>query len=384
MKFVLYAHSVVSDWNNGNAHFLRGILSDLERRGHTTLVLEPEDGWSRANLIANHGTAPLENFATTFPHLHVTTYGGGFDHESALAGADVVIVHEWTPPDLVARIGRLRQSSDRFALLFHDTHHRGVSQSAAIEQLPLSDYDAVLAFGETLRRRYEKLGWGRRAFTWHEAADTTVFHPQIPTKPQKDLVWIGNWGDGERGEELRDFLVEPARQARLDGTVHGVRYPPEALDSLVTTNLGYRGWLPNAEAPASFAQHRMTIHVPRRPYVEALPGIPTIRVFEALACGIPLVSAPWRDEEGLFRPGQDFLVARDTAEMTHHLNAIRHDPDLAQGLVASGLHRIRERHTCAHRVDELLEILVALKLGAELNPSTAEPVNAGSKNKGHS
>ena len=60
MKFVLYAHSVVSDWNNGNAHFLRGILSDLERRGHSTRVLEPEDGWSRANLIANHGTAPLE------------------------------------------------------------------------------------------------------------------------------------------------------------------------------------------------------------------------------------------------------------------------------------------------------------------------------------
>ena len=63
MKFVLYAHSVVSDWNNGNAHFLRGILSDLERRGHSTQVLEPEDGWSRTNLIANHGTAPLERFA---------------------------------------------------------------------------------------------------------------------------------------------------------------------------------------------------------------------------------------------------------------------------------------------------------------------------------
>jgi spore maturation protein CgeB len=83
-------------------------------------------------------------------------------------------------------------------------------------------------------------------------------------------------------------------------------------------------------------------------------------VFEALACGIPLVSAPWRDEEELFRPGQDFLTARDTAEMTRQLIAIRHDQDLAQGLVASGLHRIRERHTCAHRVDELLAILTTL------------------------
>lgn len=357
MKFVLYAHSVVSDWNNGNAHFLRGILSDLERRGHATRVLEPEDGWSRANLIANHGTAPLERFAADFPHLNVTTYGAGFNHEAALDGADVVIVHEWTPAELVARIGRLRQSAGRFALLFHDTHHRGVSEAASIEQLPLQDYDAVLAFGETLRRRYERLGWGRRAFTWHEAADTTVFHPLPFTGSQKDLVWIGNWGDDERTQELHDFLIEPARQAQLDGTVLGVRYPPEALERLAATNLGYRGWLPNADAPATFARHRMTIHVPRRPYVDALPGIPTIRVFEALACGIPLVSAPWRDEERLFRPGQDFLMAHDTAEMTRHLTAIRHDQDLAQALVASGLHRIRERHTCTHRVDEMLAIL---------------------------
>ncbi len=146
----------------------------------------------------------------------------------------------------------------------------------------------------------------------------------------------------------------------MNGTVHGVRYPAEALEALGETGLAYKGWLPNAEAPAVFAQHRMTVHVPRRPYVEALPGIPTIRVFEALACGIPLVSAPWRDEEGLFRAGEDFLVAHDSTEMTRHLNAIRHDQDLAQGLVASGLYRIRERHTCAHRVDELLAILATI------------------------
>ena len=103
------------------------------------------DGAAR-NLIANHGTAPLERFAADFPHLNVTTYGAGFNHEAALDGADVVIVHEWTPGELVARIGRLRQSAGRFALLFHDTHHRGVSEAASIEQLPLQDYDAVFTW----------------------------------------------------------------------------------------------------------------------------------------------------------------------------------------------------------------------------------------------
>ncbi|MFX9521798.1 glycosyltransferase, partial [Acinetobacter baumannii] len=79
--------------------------------------------------------------------------------------------------------------------------------------------------------------------------------------------------------------------------------------------VAYKGWLPNARAPEIFARHRVTVHVPRRFYVDMLPGIPTIRVFEALACGIPLVSAPWSDAEGLFRPGRDFLFARDGLEV---------------------------------------------------------------------
>jgi spore maturation protein CgeB len=98
------------------------------------------------------------------------------------------------------------------------------------------------------------------------------------------------------------------------------------------------------------------VHVPRRPYVAALPGIPTIRVFEALACGIPLVSAPWTDAEGLFTPGEDFLVARNGAEMQKHLRAVLHDPELAARLRDQGRRTVLARHTCAHRVDELLKI----------------------------
>ena len=102
------------------------------------------------------------------------------------------------------------------------------------------------------------------------------------------------------------------------------------------------------------------MHVPRRFYVDALPGIPTIRVFEALACGIALVSAPWRDVEGLFRPGADYLVAADGEAMTAHLRALSHDPDLRDSLAASGLETVLARHTCAHRANELLAIVSRL------------------------
>ncbi len=358
MRFVLYTHSLRSDWNHGNAHFLRGVLRELEARGHRTLALEPEQSWSRANLLRDQGAGALDRFAEDFPELTTLTYGPEFDHEAALADATVVIVHEWTDPAIVARVGALRRGAS-FTLLFHDTHHRGVSDERAIAGLALDDYDAVLAFGETLRERYDRSGWGRRVFTWHEAADTRSFHPIEGVARQADLIWIGNWGDGERERELDTFLIEPARRLHLSGTVHGVRYPDSALESLRTSGLGYGGWIANADAPLAFARHRMTVHVPRRPYVQALPGIPTIRMFEALACGIPLVSAPWHDSEGLFRAGEDYLIAHDGDEMAAHLHALKHDAALAEALARNGLATIRARHTCAHRVDELMGILAA-------------------------
>jgi spore maturation protein CgeB len=112
----------------------------------------------------------------------------------------------------------------------------------------------------------------------------------------------------------------------------------------------------------------MTVHVPRRPYARILPGIPTIRVFEALACGIPLVSAPWSDSERLFRPGEDFLAAPDGAAMRRHLRALKNDPERAAALARSGRARIEARHSCAHRFDELLAICAAL--GRDLRPHT--------------
>jgi spore maturation protein CgeB len=135
-----------------------------------------------------------------------------------------------------------------------------------------------------------------------------------------------------------------------------VRYPPHALEALAEAGVDYRGWLPNFDAPEVFARHRVTVHVPRRPYVRALPGIPTIRPFEALACGIPLVSAPWDDVEGLFTPGEDYLVAHNGDEMREHLARLLSDSDLRKQIADRALHTIHERHTCAHRVDELLAL----------------------------
>ncbi|MEZ4433585.1 MAG: glycosyltransferase [bacterium] len=366
MRLVMFYHSLRSDWNHGNAHFLRGVVRELITDGHTVTVYEPADGWSIRHLREAHGDEPIRRFHRAYPTLDAIGYDPtSLDLDAALDRADVVVVHEWTPTPLIERIGRRRARGGEFTLLFHDTHHRSVSDAASLEATDLSGYDGVLAFGEVIRRRYIERGWGQQVFTWHEAADVRVFRP-ITTEPKTgDLVWIGNWGDDERDAELRAFLIEPVRRLGLSAAVHGVRYPDTARAALAEAGIDYRGWLANFDAPQVFARHRLTVHVPRRPYVEALPGIPTIRVFEALACGIPLVSAPWRDEEGLFRPGEDYLVAHDTDEMTRHLDALLRDPERAAAQASAGLETIHARHTCAHRADELLAI--CRRLGARVD-----------------
>ncbi|MCR6655870.1 MAG: glycosyltransferase [Opitutus sp.] len=306
MKIRLFYHSLLSDWNHGNAHFLRGIVAELLARGHDVLVYEPKDSWSLANLLAEHGRGPLRKFRETYPGLKSVRYDPSrFSAARAVAGADLVIVHEWSPPHVVQQLGELRRHRE-FVLLFHDTHHRLVTDRDAMRAFDLSHYDGVLAYGEVLRRLYLSEGMARQAWTWHEAADPRVFHPISGAKPAGDLVWVGNWGDDERTEELMEFLIRPVKMLGLKARVYGVRYPEHARAALADAGIEYGGWLPNLEAPKIFAQFKVTVHVPRRPYVKALPGIPTIRPFEALACGIPLVCSPWRDAEHLFTPGEDF------------------------------------------------------------------------------
>ncbi len=361
MRIVYFTHSLASCWNHGNAHFLRGVLRELRARGHEVTAYEPRDAWSLQNLLADHGEAGLAAWREAYPDLDSTLYGADFDSATACEGADLVIVHEWNEPALVADLGRLRARGARFTLLFHDTHHRAVSAPDEMVAYDLEGYDGVLAFGEALSQVYRRWGWGGRVFTWHEAADVSLFHPPAEAQPRAGLVWIGNWGDGERVAELETFLLAPAEAAGLPLEVYGVRYPPEAQALLTRYGADYRGWIANARAPQVFARKLATVHVPRRFYARQLPGIPTIRVFEALACGIPLVSAPWDDAEHLFRPGRDFLVARDGAEAERHLRALHDDPGLRADLARSGLETIRARHTCAHRVDELLAIVARLQ-----------------------
>ena len=359
-----FVHSIRSDWNNGNAHFLRGLVRALgysdrnvTMQQHKVTVFEPEQNWSIENLFAEgeKGKTSVEQFAKTYPEVRLQLYQLNREQlRSRLLEEDIVVVHEWNPPELIEMLLALRDELG-FHVLFHDTHHRASSSPDQIKLLQVPRFDGVIAFGEALRRIYRDHFGITRVWTLHEAADTTIFYPRDAPKVN-DVVWIGNWGDNERSKEIKQFLVYPATHLRdRQFSIYGVRYPREGLEALAQAGIQFCGYLPNLEAPMAYASARLTVHVPRQQYTGAMAGIPTIRVFEALASGIALISAPWQDSEGLFAPGDITFVATEN-EMTEAIEYLLSHPAAAWEQAARGLKTVLNRHTCAHRAAQFTDI----------------------------
>jgi spore maturation protein CgeB len=362
LRIRIFAHSFVSDWNHGNAHFLRGLSRALIRQGNNVRCFEELGSWSLSNLVRSEGEAAIEaidDFRRAYPELDIHFYRNDATFtpfiEEQLEDVDLVLVHEWNPPEIVNQILALKERFG-YRVLLHDTHHRAYTRAGEMLKFHLHKLDGVLAFGEAIRRIYHE-GFGvPRVWTFHEAADPEVFKP-MPAKRSSDLLWIGNWGDEERTRELNEYLIGPALDLRgIKAVVHGVRYPDAALASLHEAGIEYRGYLPNLKAPQIYSQSALSIHIPRRQYSNGLSGIPTIRVFEALACGATLVCSPWSDEESLFRPGQDFMVARDGPGMRDLIVSLLKDEKARKQIAASGIQTIRNHHTCMHRAEQLMGI----------------------------
>lgn len=361
LRIAYLAHSLRSDWNNGNAHFLRGLMREIRALGHDAVVLEPRTEWSMDNLLQEPlGEKALRQFADLYPDLRTELYEpAAVPDRSAwrqrLRGFDVVMLHEWNPPALAAMLLELRGELE-YRLLLHDTHHRASSSPEQIRLFGIDRFDGVVAFGEVLRKIYRERFGMKRVWVLHEAADTQIFRPLEGTNKRQDVVWIGNWGDEERSEGIREFLLRPAAQMpQRHFTIYGVRYPQEALEELDHARARYGGYLPNLETPRAYAESRITVHIPRRQYAREMTGIPTIRIFEALACGIPLITAPWSDTEGLFRDG-DMIFVQDGEHMQRAMNRLLDDPVRAAAQAERGLETVLSRHTCAHRAAELSEI----------------------------
>jgi spore maturation protein CgeB len=334
-------------------------VDELRKLGHKVRCYEPDDAWSLVNLLRDPSASDsLRAFDAAFPDLDWRGYD--CQHlepflDDELRDADIVVVHEWNSARLVEAVAS-RKKRFHFHLLFHDTHHRAYTAPQDIAQLRIDQFDGVLAFGEAIRRIYLEAFGAQRAWTFHEAADTARFYPRENAN-KKEVNWIGNWGDDERTRELQEFLIGPLAKVRPHtAAVYGVRYPVDAQRQLQDAGIRYRGYLPNLAAPEVYSRSALTIHIPRRCYTNGLSGIPTIRMFEAFACGVPLLCSPWTDLETLFRPNQDFICVPDGRAMTAEIDHLLRDELARRQLSRNALDTIQQRHTCVHRARQFEEI----------------------------
>src|SRR4051812_28614515 len=183
LNIKLFSHSLVSDWNHGNAHFLRGLARALGQLGNKVRCYEELGAWSLKNLVENEqerSIQAIDDFRERFRDLDIHFYQ--LDNslegylEDELKDADLVIVHEWNDPKLVNLVLDFKQDYG-FKALFHDTHHRAYTRAGEILRFHLHLFDGVLAFGEPIRRIYTE-GFGiEKVWTFHEAADIENFKP---------------------------------------------------------------------------------------------------------------------------------------------------------------------------------------------------------------
>ena len=348
MKFVFFIHSAVSDWNHGNAHFLRGLMSALTRMGHGVVSYEPRGAWSVENLLRDHGVGPIVDFARAYPEIDVRSYDPqspslSDDLAEAVAGADLVLVHEWNDPHVVNALPALVRAAGGIPL-FHDTHHR---PAASPSPSPAS----------TCRRT--TACWRSATCCATCTASASAWSARGPfTRPRTSCAssrWTCRSPRTSSGS-----ATGATRSARRSCATTGwaprgafpscrSRRTASAIPSTRWRSWRRRAWSSAAgrrpcTVPEAFARSRVTLHVPRRAYVQALRGIPTIRVFEALACGIPLVSAPWLDSESLFAPG-DYVSVDSPEAMWEALHRFATDDDARAEQAERGL---RDHPGAAH------------------------------------
>lgn len=351
MRIAFFAQSATSESGRGCASALRGIVTELRQRGHAARV---------------HPLGPTLDLTAALEGVEVVIVPAASD------GADSSVVLE-----LIARTGRHHGRTRAYTLLLHDTCDRSMSDPASLAALDLRHYDGVLACGDAVARLYVERGWIRDAWSWPTAADVRVFYPRhsdvpgpaaddseaSPSAPPEggDLVWIGRVGeDVERQRALEEFFITPARRLGVRAAVYGTGYTADTLRALATAGIEYRGWIPNERVPEVFSRYTVTVFMPRTPYVRSLQGVATTSLFEAMASGIPVVSAGWHDTAGLFGSPAPFLVAESSRDMASRLDAVLTRPSLRAEMARRGLREIEARHTCGHRVNELLQIVRAI------------------------
>ncbi len=344
MRVVVLGLSITSSWGNGHATTYRGLLRELARRGHEVTFLERDVPW-----YAAHRDLPNPVFCAT--RLYQGLDELERQHAPLVAEADAVILGSYVP-DGVA-VGEWLCATARGLKAFYDIDTpvtlaklaRGEHDYLSPSLIPRFDLYLSFTGGPTLRRLEDELG-SPMARALYCSVDERAYQPlQVPTR--YDLGYLGTYS-ADRQPQLEELLLGPARampDARF--AVVGPQYPAEIA---WPSNVERAAHLAPPEHPAFYAAQRFTLNLTRADMVAA-GWSPSVRLFEAAACGVPVISDMWEGLLALFRPGEEILFAESGEAVARVLRNCAEEQRRAIGAAARA--RVLAAHTAAVRAREL-------------------------------
>jgi len=371
MKLVVFGLTITSSWGNGHATLWCGLCKALERRGQRVVFFErdvPYYALHRDLRALPYGELVLY---PTWPEVRPLA-------RRHLVEADAAIVTSYCPDGVAA--SDLVLDSPATVRVFYDLD-TPVTLSRLIAGQPvdylgpggLADFDLVLSYtgGRALAELQTRLG-ARRVAPLHGSVDPEVYRLASPAEHYRaDLSYMGTYA-ADRQPVLEKLLVDPARRRPdLRFLIGGAQYP----DGFPWAgNIYFVRHLPPGEHPTFYGSSRLTLNVTREAMAR-MGHCPSVRLFEAAACGAPILSDAWEGLEAFFRPGSEIIVAHDTEEALRALEMS--DEELAR-IAGRARARTLEEHTADRRAAELETVLEDTAAGVPPTRQDAA-VTAGSR-----
>jgi spore maturation protein CgeB len=354
LSIVVLGLSITSAWGNGHATTWRALLRALARRGHEILFLERDQPW-----YAAHRDLPQPPFCRTVLYDDIDRLAQDFARP--VRNADLIIVGSYVPDGIA--VARFVLATARGVTAFYDIDTpvtlaklaRGDDEYLSADLIPR--YDLYLSFSDgPALARLEQVYGARMARPLHCAVDPELYSPE-PGPEAVDLGYLGTYS-ADRQPKLEQLLFEPARRWP-DGrfAVAGPQYPAAVVwpDNVARTE-----HVPPHRHRAFYGGQRFTLNLTRADMVAA--GFsPSVRLFEAAACGTPIISDAWPGLEMVLEPGREILLASSADDVLRHLRDLSEARRLAIGAAARG--RILKAHTAAHRALELESLVTQAEAG---------------------
>jgi spore maturation protein CgeB len=346
MKLVIFGLTISSSWGNGHATLWRALLRAFAHRGHEVVFFERDVPYYAAHRDLHELPAGELRLYSTWEDVRLAA-------ERELAGADAGMVTSYCPDGVVASELVLGSSTARRVFYDLDTPVT-LSQLSAGEQVPylppqgLGDFDLVLSYtgGAALTELRTRLG-ARCTAPLYGSVDPDVHRPVTPMDAYRsDLSYLGTYAE-DRQDALKALFLEPAR--RLPSRrflIGGAQYPASFPWS---ANIHFKRHLPPDQHPAFFSSSRMTVNVTRHAMAE-MGWCPSGRLFEAAACGVPILSDWWMGLDEFFTPGAEILVALDSGDA---IAAVERDDASLAAIAAAARERTLTEHTAGRRAAEL-------------------------------